>query len=223
MLLLGFCWLQVLVRIFVCSGCCDSWSWLLLPFFYVTCLKTWFWGCLNFWGWVGNERKSIGDRIDYIGWWSSYVQNWIYPWSSSEVKHGYYLNLITKNPYHFYYIDDVHLGLYFIHLLKPLVRDVIACRINHASHPQFLMLLVTDIKTEYDPSGMRDGMDYSQQALLKGSQDVGCLCGYWCGYLHCNWCQSQCQRFYMCHCSSVVNIIATNCEYTCSITCSIGC
>lgn len=50
----------------------------------------------------------------------------------------------------------------------------------------FTLCVFADIKIEHDSCGLCDGMDPSQQALLKGSENVSDGCGYWCWCLHCN-------------------------------------
>ena len=47
-----------------------------------------------------------------------------------------------------------------------------------------MYVLFTDIKIEHDSCCLCYGMDSSQQALFKGSQNVSGGCGYWCWNLH---------------------------------------
>ena len=73
-------------------------------------------------------------------------------------------------------------------------------------------LSVTDIEAEHDSSGVRDGVDSPQQALLKGSEDGGVGCCHRGWRLHRHRCQSQSQRLHLRLRCCLLNLLAANCN-----------
>ena len=117
---------------------------------------------------------------------------------------------------HYYQTLQLHPCDWVPHLL--MCYTYLCFHLNFHCLVFFKLLIVPlymciDIKTKHDSGGLCDGMDPSQQALLKGSESVSHGCGYWCWCLHCKWCKSYPQRLRVCLSSSFINIFAANCKY----------